>query len=219
MEQVSISNLLAGLPTEPLTEAGEASLTATVRKFKAGAKREAALETLILGNMRDAFFYSRRCAYNKLPDDEVFSICYAALSRAAVRFDPKQGRFFAYCKPYLRGSICRAWRSKDAVRNGGRTESLDHTPDVDDEPLAEENAIDPEFGRIDINEKWELVKPLLTKLSEAERRVLELHYNGGMNFQEIGELLGVTRSATQGTHKRALRKVRNSLLRNRKLYV
>ena len=219
MEQVSISHLLAGLPTEPLTEDGEAALTSTIRKFKAGAKREEALEALILGNMRDAFFYSRRCAYGKLPDEEIFSICFAALSRAAVRFDPKQGRFFAYCKPYLRGSVCRAWKSKDAVRNGGRTESLDIVPGEEGEPMPEETSVDPEFDRIDLNEKWDLVRPLLGKLSEAERRVLELHYNGGMNFREIGALLGVTRSATQGTHMRALRKIRNALLRNRRLYV
>jgi DNA-directed RNA polymerase specialized sigma subunit len=48
--------------------------------------------------------------------------------------------------------------------------------------------------------------------------VLTLTYVAGLNFQEIGGLLGVTRSAIQRTHWRAVKKLRNELGRRKQLF-
>jgi RNA polymerase sigma factor (sigma-70 family) len=223
MEHVSINKLLEGYPRETLPEEDEAKLTRVIVQFKGGEKRAEAQQKLVLASLRDAFFYARKCARARLPDEEIVSLCYAALVRAAARVNPGKGRFFAYAKPYIRGAVCRAWRSLDVVRNGGNAESLDTNPDADDGDEYDNNKervdpVDPEFGLIDLTEKWAIVEPLLKKLSPSERTVLNLRYQQGLNFREIGDKLKVTRSATQGTHARALRKLRNALLRQHKLY-
>jgi RNA polymerase sigma factor (sigma-70 family) len=225
MEHVSINKLLEGYPLETLSEVDEGIMTHAITQFKGGEKRAEAQRKLVLASMRDAFFYARKCARARLPDEELVSLCYAALVRAAARVNPGKGRFFAYAKPYIRGAVCRAWRSLDVVRNGGNAESLDAnpSPNTDDGDDYDNNAgrldsVDPEFERIDLAEKWAIVEPLLKKLSPSERVVLSLRYQRGLNFREIGDKLKVTRSATQGTHARALRKLRNALLRQHKLY-
>lgn len=223
MEHLSVNKLLEGLPRGGLGEEAEQVFTKILAKYKGGAARDKALSQLVLSHMRDAFFYARRCCNGKLADDEIFSLCYSALERAAHRHHYSRGRFFAYAKPYLRGAIYRKWKTMDAVRGAGRTESLDAMDcaenDADIDPINSEDTIaDPEFELVDLREKWELVKPLMARLSASERRVLELHYSGGMNFREVADLMGVTRSATQGTHSRALRKIRNALLRKGRLY-
>jgi RNA polymerase sigma factor (sigma-70 family) len=213
----AIDRLLRDFPNEEIPEAVETAHVATIARYKAGKQREAAVEALVLGHLRDAFFYARKCAYSRIDDDELVSLCYSALTRAAERVKPNLARFFAYAKPYIRGAICRTWKSKDTVRGAWGAESLD--VDLENEDSKNEPSQEAEFALIDLREKWELVKPLMSKLSKREQMVLQLFYEGGFNFRQIGDMLGVTRSATQGTHTRALRKIRNALMRQRRLYL
>jgi RNA polymerase sigma factor (sigma-70 family) len=56
--------------------------------------------------------------------------------------------------------------------------------------------VEPEFDAIHTRERWTVVEPLLRKrLSKNEYMTLDLHYRGEMNFQEIGDILGVVREA------------------------
>lgn len=213
----AIDRLLRDFPNEEMPPEKETAHVATIARYKAGKQREAAVEALVLGHMRDAFFYARKCAYSRIDDDELISLCYSALTRAAERVKPNLARFFAYAKPYIRGAICRTWKSKDTVKNAWGAESLD--VDAENEDQKNEPSQEAEFGLIDLHEKWDLVKPLLSKLSKQECLVLSLFYEGGFNFREIGDMLKVTRSATQGTHTRALKKLRNALLRQKRLYL
>lgn len=223
MEHLSVNKLLEGLPPGGINEENELTFTKVLAKFKGGERFTAALEGLVLGHMRDAFFYARQCCHGRLADDEIYSLCYSALDRAARRHHHTRGRFFAYAKPYIRGAIYRKWRSMDAVKGGGRTESIDegdpNAGEVELEPIDNTDSVaEPEFDRMALHERMELVKPLLKKLSSSEKRVIELCYNGGLNFREVADLMGVTRSAIQGTHARALRKIRNFLLSMHRLY-
>jgi RNA polymerase sigma factor (sigma-70 family) len=214
----TIDRLLKDFPNEKMAPEVEAAHIAKIQKFKAGKQREEAVLALVMGHMRDAFFYARKCAYSRLADDELVSLAYSALTHSAERVKPDRARFFAYSKAYLRGAVCREWRCKNTVKGAWGAESLDVSMENDDS-TNEGPSQEAEFGLVDLREKWEMVKPLLTKLSENERRILELFYKGGMNFRQIGDLLGVTRSATQGTHTRALKKIRNALLRQKRLYL
>jgi RNA polymerase sigma factor (sigma-70 family) len=68
-------------------------------------------------------------------------------------------------------------------------------------------------------DEWNAMVPILqSRLSEKERMVLELKYQSGFNFRQIGDLLRVSRSDTQATHTRAINKVRGALKGKRALF-
>jgi len=199
----------------------------------------ATVEELVLGSMREAILYAGRCARGRIEPGELFSLCYCALSKAAPRFRPGGIRFFAYAKQDIRGEIARYWKSLDVVKHASEHES-DECPvavirknftdgaeecetelhEVDVEPI-EPQHVEPEFEMINIRERWAIVAPLLHKcLNERERMVLSLVYESGFNFEQIADMVvpAVSRSAIQNTHGRALRKIRNALMRTKKLY-
>lgn len=222
------STILRGLPAEKLTPEVEDSLS-----------RSGELETLVLHNMREGFFYARHVCRGKLPEDEVFSAVYRALEHASRNYKPgtKVGiRFFAYAKVYVRGALSREWKSKDVVKHA-KHESLDvparptvqmmekYDRDSDyadyvagDAKWEETDHADPEFELMHLHEQLEVLRPILkTELSDHERMIIELSYFGHYNFEQIGERLGVSRSAVQNGHTRAMRKIRTALLKQKEL--
>jgi RNA polymerase sigma factor FliA len=125
---------LKGIPSEKLNIEQEDALA-----------REAtpeSLEKLLMHNVREAFFYARHFCHGKLPEEEILSAVYKALSRAVRNYKPgtKAGiRFFGYAKPYVRGGIFKEWKFKDVVKHakhetlaGAITE--DRPRNSDDEP-------------------------------------------------------------------------------------
>jgi RNA polymerase sigma factor (sigma-70 family) len=212
----SIAKLLAGLPAGKMSLEEETDLADTARAYATGQRRRAALETLVLSNLRDAFFYARRCCRGSMPDDDIYSACYSALCRSAVNFKPRWKRYFAFSKPYIRGSISRAWRKRDVVKNASEHESEDDT--VLHHPPVEDPAVDPEFNAIHIREVWNIVEPLLKNLSKQEREVLRLHYNKGLNFVEIARLYRLSRERIRQIEARALRTLRTRLWSRKELW-
>lgn len=76
----------------------------------------------------------------------------------------------------------------------------------------------PDFETIHLNERWAYVSPIIeAKCSELEKTVLNLLYSGGFNFPEVGGMLDISRQAVQAVQSRALKKVRNELLRRKRL--
>ena len=70
-------------------------------------------ETAILGSMREAIRYSRKCCRGRIDDGELISLCYDAMKGAARKYNPKYGiSFFAHCKAYIRGEIARHWKKR-----------------------------------------------------------------------------------------------------------
>ena len=75
-----------------------------------------------------------------------------------------------------------------------------------------------DFRSIDFRERLRIVEDIIKKkLTEQEQMVIDLVYRGHLNFQQIGDLTATTRSAAQSTHAKALRKIRNELMRSKKL--
>jgi RNA polymerase sigma factor (sigma-70 family) len=196
------------------------------------------VESLVMHNMREAILYAGRCARGRIEPGDLFSLCYTALGKAAPRFRPGGIRFFAYAKQDIRGEIARYWKSLDVVKNSSEHESETHPQvirknftsgaeegeeeghELDVEAI-EPQFSEPEFEAINVRERWSIVAPLLHKyLNERERMVLSLVYESGFNFEQIRNLVvpTVSRSAIQNTHGRALRKIRNALFREKKLY-
>jgi RNA polymerase sigma factor (sigma-70 family) len=77
---------------------------------------------------------------------------------------------------------------------------------------------EPDFDSVHFRERWALVSPIIEdKCSDLEKTVLTLLYTGGFNFPEIGGMLDISRQAVQAIQSRALKKVRNELLRRKRL--
>lgn len=167
---------------------------------------------LALCNMREAWVYTRQVCRGKLQDDEIYSLCYAALMKAAKNFEPGRVRFFAYSKVYLRGELSRHWESKNLVKHAHLHETelpLDTTGGLSRPDLAQ---VQPDFQTIFANERWALVKPVMDDvLSDHERMILTLIYGSGFSYSAIGGLLDISRSAVGETHNRAIGKVRVAL--------
>lgn len=173
--------------------------------------------------MREAWAYARHVCRGKLPDDEIYSLCYTALKKAAKNFEAGRIRFFAYSKPYVRGEISRAWRFQDPVKHASLHETeviqvASYTPaPYDNEDRKEgtarkEGFVESDFQKIVTRERWALVKPVIDEvLSDHEKMVLDLTYSSGFSFQTTGNLLGITRSAVREAHARAIGKVRGAL--------
>lgn len=211
--------LLESLPPA-ISPADEQELARRIQK----SKKEDDINALALANMHEAFLYSKKVSRSKIPDDEIFSLCYRALVRNAKRFNPDMGTsFFAFAKAGLRGAVCRYWETLDTVKHASMHEEEPAAEDDevitaeaffgDEEPQDPEGeSVEPDFQSIHNREVMKFVNKIIAeKLSEQEQMVLTLYYKSGFNLQEAGNLLGVTRSAVQFTHKKALRKIRDRL--------
>ena len=108
--------LLTGLPQINSISQAEEQLLAKSRDGDDKTK-------LVLGHMREAFFYARQCCRAQISERELYSICYKALVECARNYKPNWQRFFAYSKPNIRGNISRHWKSLDVVRNASMHES------------------------------------------------------------------------------------------------
>lgn len=179
---------------------------------------EVALNELVMRNMKEAVRYAATVSRNLQPG-ALISLCYEALIRNAKRFDPTRQRFFAFAKPGLRGAIYRNYnkeqlpivsadyhpRESRGAKTPVRIEGHDEC-----EPIDAGHIVEPDMEGIFTRDRWALVKPVIDqKCSEQERMILTLSYVSGFNFQEIGDLLGVTRSAIQRTNWRAIKKIRD----------
>lgn len=206
---------------ENLPEIG--SLPSSKEARLAKSKRETDWNTLVLHNMREAFIYAKKCCDSELSDDEIFSFCYEALQHARKNFKPNMIRFFAYAKPYIRGLISRSRREKDVIRfprNGRQPHPFSELENVraESEETEEMESVEPEFRLMALHEGLDLINPIIVrKLNAQEKMILELHYQSGFNFQKIGDLLGITRSAIQHAHSLALKKIRVELFRQKRL--
>ena len=233
-----MSKILQGLPEEKLTPTEEEYLARWALQTPGEPEP---IHKLTLHNLREALPYATRCCRGALREDEIFSVCYAALMKAAKNFRPGGIRFFAYSKVYVRGELSRTWKTKDVVRSSSLHETEVEpelprlglrtlTDSAEDEKeksdgrvdVIEPNFVEPAFASIDLKERWSLVAPLIgSALNERERTVVQLYYESGFSFEEIGDLLvpSVSRAAVQSTHCRALKKLRGALIRSKKLEV
>ncbi len=222
------------LPEESLSPSEENFLANEIQHHKGN---DDAVNRLTLHSMREAVRYATKCCRGALREPELFSLCYAALMKAARNFKPDNIRFFAYAKVYVRGELARYWKNADVVRASSLHQSED-TPEIrrhwvhtimghdmeqvviEDAESIEDDFIEPEFEAIDLREKLRVVLPLIeSKLNERERTVLKLYYESGFAFEAIGAMLvpSVSRAAVQSTHGRALRKLQCALVRSHQL--
>lgn len=211
-------------------------------KERLAAKEEAALaqgtesqlETLVLHTMREAVIYARKCVRETIPDDELISLCYEALSRSAKRWKSGWARFFAFSKPAVRGVVRKSWTQKNSVKGvpGEKTVHTDALPqpsnyifdqdnlEDDDKEVTPEHEIQTGGGleHVYISERMELVTEIIKKVcNKRQREILDMVYQGHLNFKQVADLMGISRAAVQRAHQVALLKVRVVLMERGRL--
>lgn len=173
-----------------------------------GTKRS--LDRLALHNLQEATIYAQHCSRGGLGQEEIISLCWIALRAAAnnYRHHKSKGiRFFAFCKPYIRGQISAERKRNRVVRNAEH-KSIDPVNDI---PLVE-TTVGPDHSNIEARELLAGLKPaIFSVLSDRERAILILRYSAGFSFTEIGERIGFSRQAIQKNHAAALLKLRGAL--------
>ncbi len=76
----------------------------------------------------------------------------------------------------------------------------------------------PETDQIVIKDELALIKKTFyNRLSKQQWMILDLVYRGGLNFPEIGKLLGLTKAAVHISHKKAIEKLHAAVTQNKRL--
>jgi RNA polymerase sigma factor (sigma-70 family) len=204
-------SIIDQLPSKKLSLKEEQRLARRIR----ARGRTCDINKLVMANILEAFVYARRCCREAIPDDALLSYCYTALRKNAKRFRPGfRIRFFAYCKVGLRGEITNYWRTLELVRHVPTSEVISDEIETD-----EKEVVDPDFDVIYNNERWLAMEKVIEfACSKQEQVILSLSYQGELNFQEIGLLLKVSRSAIQAIHARALKNIRDAIVENPGLF-
>lgn len=209
-----MSAILKGVPDSVLPEQ-ELQLVQRVDK-----------EELILVNLREAFYYGKGCYQSRGFDDgEILSACYDGLKAAARTFRPGGLRFFSFAKPHIRGALIKVTRAKDVIKKTPEVEPLpeesaDESDDVIETKIRKEFPahVQPLLSEFVIRDEFEQLVPLFrTVLNNRQRMILELHFQGGLNLQEIAALIGYSRAYVHLAKQTALKKIRNRLI-ERKLF-
>lgn len=208
-----------------------------LRLLKIKDQDEEAFKKLIEHTLKSAVRFLQSLT-DKLPIQELFSCAGMALMKATKNYDVSKATsghhatLFTYAKPYLKREIVDAWKSREITSYGKNLpektlefvssevyddETLyEGVPTEDSEPETLCTSDGPDFDQIHANERMEAVRRQLSKLSETEYRVLVLQFDAGLSGEEIGKALGCTRSNIREARNRAIKKICNGLLRERK---
>ena len=161
--------------------------------------------------MEEAVPYARTCCQGQLQDDELTSLCYETLVKCAKRYDPKRGRFFAFCKPRIRGALLRYWNTQGVTVRNAVTVPLE-IKDGEDEETPAVGVADPDFDRINFREQWQQVSAIMVKtLSDRECAILQLVYCLNFTFEQAGARFDVSRAAAQAIAAKAIQKIKSKL--------
>lgn len=202
-----------GIPTEPPTAAEENALMAEIQAHR----REEDIVSFAMRYICEAMPYLATVSKGRVMQDELLSISYDALLVAAKKYKPGgKLNFFRFAKIYLRSRMNKWWASQDVVRKSSKFRD-DDAPETEtfitDGAIRLNDWTRPAYDEIDLKERWEIVKPMLKRLTPRERMVLELIYIGGYSFAQVGKLVvpQVTRQAIGILHTRAMKRLHFAL--------
>lgn len=219
------------LPTDRLSRAQEDCLGRRIQR----TPRQSDINRLVLHNLREAINYAGRIARERLDDQTLLSVCYKELYRNAKRFRPGKTRFFAFCKPGIRGAVKRHWGVYDVVKNSRPEEltladckPLHPVPEFDPQGYIEdihgqefhtEPCADFDWTAYYTAEDFENIRKIIrARLTQQEQMIITLVYKCGLSFVAIAELLEISRPAVQSTHLNAMHKLRAAVSENPQLF-
>lgn len=233
---VQMNSLLDQFSETKLTQAEEAALVVRISH-----KDEAALNELVMANMREALRYTGKVCYDRIDFQTRISLCYQEMMMSGRRYIPRGNRFFAFAKQGLRGRMKTYWTSLNTVRNATEIVSVDRlegrfresdqgffSPRInraieDDHEFSHRELVTGEVANSHLDstivkDHWREIRTRLhDRLSEQQWMILDLVYVSGLNFPQIGKLLGVTRSAIHAAHRKAINKLRAGIVADKRL--
>lgn len=169
---------------------------------------ERALAELYDRHSTVAFSLARAIVRDVADAEEVVADCFAQMWRTAATFDLRRGSLVAWVTTIVRTralDLIRAQRRRARVLDDavvmGEDERVAATPSAGDTP-------DRDLERA---ETRELVRRSLADLPDAQRRVLELAYFGGMSQSEIAEFLSEPLGTVKTRMRAGLEKLRIAL--------
>lgn len=190
-------------------------------KAAVSAEAEAKMtpENRAVAFMNAAVRYAGTCCQHEIPNDELVSLCYDVLVKVGKRFSPNRGRFFAFCKPRIRGALFRYWKTTAAVvRNAVGTESLGVTlSEGGHEDALPENVDEP--GAIDsahmaLRERRREVADLAARqCNDRELTILQMIYTHHFTFDRVGKLHSISRAAAQAAAAKVILRLKRSVSR------
>lgn len=179
-----------------------------IRKWRR-TKQETLLQQVVMNNLRQAVLYARRVCQDKFDDGELISLCYQTLMKKARRYNPgSELNFFTFAKIGVRGVVNRNFRQLDTIRHAKRV----YVHDLEEGGGSLPQQCDHGNSATLVSNKDEaeyICRVIRRCCSEREQVIFALTYYGCLGFNEIAKLLGVSRSAIQAAHARALEKVRS----------
>ena len=148
---------------------------------------------------------------------------------AVGRFDPERGnRFTRYLTPFLRGALASLWKEKNIVQplsnseefptftsyeegasGDGREKSRKQLRAVEMVPATDEAVADAE----ELNLNLAFLSKCKAKLTDEEKKLLHLIYEGGVSMADIARERKVSRQAVHAAHGQIIEKIRASFKR------
>jgi len=196
---------------------------------------EDALVSLVMANMYEAMCYTKFVCRGSLDEATRVSLCYQELCMSGRRFNSERQRFFAFAKAGLRGRMKTYRSSLNVVRNAKEvvsTDSItglrptwkerlcyDRKEERDHEELLGGSVMPDHGGMLARDFVAEIKKRLRRVISEQQWMILDLTYQGGLSFPQIGTLLGLTRSAIHASHGHAMKKLRAAIKADKRLLI
>lgn len=168
-----------------------------------------ALEALYDRYFRQCYALAVRILSNSAMAEEVVQEVFLKIWQSPQSFDQQRGRFASWLLSVVHH------RCIDEVRKNKRTISgnisFDNEEGGDDllTRLSDESKGPEEVAWI--SEQRTNVRRALTKLSDVQRRVIELAYFGGMTQMEIASYLGEPLGTVKTRIRLALQKLRHTL--------
>ena len=165
--------------------------------------------------LAEAVPYARTCCSGQIENDELTSICYETMQKCAKRYDPKKGKFFAFCKPRIRGALLRYWNTTGAVvRNADCVPILADCEDHEVGPPTEECVAEPDFERIDFHERWGQVSQFMAEhCTDRERALVQLVFSMNFTFEQAGERFDISRAAAQAIVSKVIERIKKALVK------
>jgi RNA polymerase sigma factor (sigma-70 family) len=125
-----------------------------------------------------------------------------------------------------RHSCCHSWQALSLSHNAPDSstrayqvpeKNVKHAHEDEEPPTVLEQiggTSEPDFERIYMNDSWSAVAEAAAKhCSDLERTVLYLAYKLQLSFEEIGDLLDLSRQFVSVTSQKAIKKIRRALKR------
>jgi RNA polymerase sigma factor (sigma-70 family) len=141
--------------------------------------------------------------------DEILSIGFEALCRAAIHFDPKVAKFSTYGWWSVQGNIKRHRRDEVTGNRSILANAVQIDPDGDGQEVPGGEWLGHEDPEPD--DSGELVREAIDRLPSRERLVIQARFYDGEMLHEIGQRLGVTTARVRQIETRAKKLLREML--------